>query len=63
MNEIFSVGDIVRLKSGGPDMTVEEMCRSVEGRPAVRCAWFTVDKRYSSGLFYPEMLRPISKRK
>ena len=31
----FNVGDIVKLKSGGPEMTVEDV-----GEDAISCVWF-----------------------
>ena len=35
MAEEFKIGDVVKLKSGGPNMTVE-----VIGEQGVYCAWF-----------------------
>ncbi|MGY6251497.1 YodC family protein [Bosea thiooxidans] len=42
----FNVGDVVRLKSGGPAMTVEQT-----GGKAIRCAWFN-GGGYNSGVFH-----------
>jgi uncharacterized protein YodC (DUF2158 family) len=36
MAEVFTVGDIVKLRSGGPKMTVEK----VEDDDVVQCVWF-----------------------
>jgi uncharacterized protein YodC (DUF2158 family) len=33
------VGDVVKLKSGGPAMTVEVVTKATEGH-LVRCVWF-----------------------
>jgi uncharacterized protein YodC (DUF2158 family) len=33
------IGDVVRLKSGGPAMTVEVVTKATEGH-LVRCVWF-----------------------
>ena len=38
MVETFTPGDVVRLKSGGPDMTVEWVDDRVR-RPIARCVW------------------------
>ena len=46
----FNVGDIVRLKSGGPDMTVEEEL-TYQGI-SYRCQWFA-GKKLESGIFPP----------
>jgi uncharacterized protein YodC (DUF2158 family) len=47
----FEVGDIVVLKSGGPDMTVASV-----GPEAVVCVWFD-GKRQRDGLFAFALLR------
>ncbi|TZG27128.1 YodC family protein [Sphingomonas montanisoli] len=39
MAEVFVEGDIVRLKSGGPEMTVDEMFET-----DARCVWFAGEK-------------------
>jgi uncharacterized protein YodC (DUF2158 family) len=40
----FSVGDVVALKSGGPDMTIEDTWQ--DGlRVNARCAWFVDQKK------------------
>lgn len=50
------VGDVVRLKSGGPDMTVAELGMP-EGEPRVWCEWFSgTEKRCAP--FHPEMVVP-----
>ncbi len=38
MENKFEIGDIVRLKSGGPDMTVTSLDRYIDG--VYFCAWF-----------------------
>jgi uncharacterized protein YodC (DUF2158 family) len=47
----FKTGDIVRLKSGGPKMTV------VQGMAAtvIYCSWFEGEK-YNRGAFPPDAL-------
>jgi uncharacterized protein YodC (DUF2158 family) len=50
----FKVGDIVKLKSGGPDMTVTKIGAAGE-EPMAWCVWFEGTKD-SYGLFPPEAL-------
>lgn len=60
MTEEFKIGDIVRLKSGGPKMTVTEMYPDVATRkPLVKCTWFygrEGDQGMKGGEFPPEAL-------
>jgi uncharacterized protein YodC (DUF2158 family) len=51
----FKVGDIVELKSGGPDMTVTDPNWNDE----VRCQWFLQGKIYV-GVFPANALRKIT---
>jgi len=47
MTNKFSIGDIVILKSGGPDMTVKDVDT---GGKYVTCQWFS-GKKLEQGLF------------
>jgi len=51
----FKVGDTVKLKSGGPDMTVTRIGTAGEV-PMVWCVWFEGAKD-AYGLFPPDALR------
>lgn len=53
----FSVGDVVKLKSGGPDMTI----RSVPDLHSKQylCQWFA-GKKLEQGSFPEESLDPVS---
>jgi len=53
----MNIGDVVRLKSGGPKMTVESF-RSSDKQ--VICVWFVgeYDKAYSR-LFWPDTLQLV----
>ena len=53
----LKAGDVVKLKSGGPKMTVE----GTESNPAgILCTWFDkADKK--SSCFQPEALEPVGK--
>lgn len=50
---MFKKGDVVRLKSGGPTMTVEDTAGYDDGK--IRCAWFAKDEVKSSK-FHPTSL-------
>lgn len=52
---LFEVGKIVKLKSGGPEMTVEKV---FEDRDTYRCQWFA-GKKLESGVFPADSLAPI----
>ncbi|WPN59740.1 YodC family protein [Pseudomonas sp. P9_31] len=51
----FNVGDIVKLKSGGPDMTVQIVPEKSEN---YRCQWFA-GKKLEFGFFQFESLKPV----
>lgn len=58
----FNVGDIVKLKSGGPDMTVNEVMKDYStGRNTgnYRCQWFA-GKKLDHGLFPVESLERVT---
>jgi uncharacterized protein YodC (DUF2158 family) len=48
----FKLGDVVHLKSGGPDMTFSEMRED----GYVVTAWFSRKGKLREGVFEPEML-------
>ena len=50
----YKVGDVVRLKSGGPDMTVVKF-GSLRNNPNlgyVACDWFVGDKLHRDNFYY-----------
>jgi uncharacterized protein YodC (DUF2158 family) len=49
MDTEFKPGDVVRLKSGGPQMTVEKVA-SWNGAMTADCSWFS-DNKLQSGSF------------
>ncbi|EMH4156385.1 DUF2158 domain-containing protein [Serratia marcescens] len=53
MSDAFKAGDIVTLKSGGPDMTVKAFMSS-QGNSFL-CQWFA-GKKLEQGYFKPESL-------
>lgn len=55
MSETFGLGDVVRLKSGGPAMTVNEKAQA----GGLVCVWFAGDDvRHHT--FRPEALQAIA---
>lgn len=53
----FNIGDVVRLKSGGPRMTIQDIGDPSASGPkrGVTCTWF-VDSDLRTGTFQPEAL-------
>jgi uncharacterized protein YodC (DUF2158 family) len=48
----IQVGDVVRLKSGGPAMTVTQVGEAaMSGVPSVWCAWFDQKQSQQKGTF------------
>lgn len=47
----FDVGDIVRLRSGSPKMTVSAVTDADAGPQRVSCAWFGESRGLSMGEF------------
>jgi uncharacterized protein YodC (DUF2158 family) len=47
MAEQFKAGDVVQLKSGGPDMTVN-FVENDSGTEVAACSWFVNNKKESS---------------
>jgi uncharacterized protein YodC (DUF2158 family) len=54
----FKKGDIVRLKSGGPSMTVERISDSSMVENPVKCQWFAGHK-LQEGWFAPESIELV----
>lgn len=52
----FNIGDIVQLKSGGPEMTVQTIPDTHS--KLYRCQWFA-GKKLESGNFPPDSLKPV----
>jgi uncharacterized protein YodC (DUF2158 family) len=56
----FVKGDTVRLKSGGPFMTVTNIGER-HGEPAVWCMWFDQKNNRMEDTFPPEALEKVTK--
>lgn len=58
---VFNVGDLVKLKSGGPDMTVRSLSEhhiSKEFTGVYSCQWFA-GKKLDAGNFPEESLEKV----
>lgn len=56
MSEIFSPGDVVEMKSGGPKMTVTSVGDNW-GQPGVWCEWFDSKAEPQKNVFSPTSLQ------
>jgi uncharacterized protein YodC (DUF2158 family) len=60
MTSVFSVGDVVRLKSGGPKMTVENVVfDTAEDNYSVDCVWFDDANELQEETFVGETLQLV----
>jgi uncharacterized protein YodC (DUF2158 family) len=57
MADDFKAGDVVQLKSGGPEMTINYIQDTVDGKQAV-CIWFE-GKKQSVGYFGFHVLKHV----
>ena len=58
----FEKGDTVRLKSGGPLMTVTNVgTRAYTSEEAVWCMWFDAKNNRTEDTFPPEALEKVTK--
>ena len=55
----FKVGDAVRLKSGGAQMTISKLFKSPEGHEMVQCTWFDKKPRHHQAAFVIESLKAV----
>lgn len=56
MENEFKPTDIVRVRSGGPKMTVTEVGKTyMTGQDAVKCTWFENGKKHED-VFHPASL-------
>jgi uncharacterized protein YodC (DUF2158 family) len=60
MATTLKIGDVVRLKSGGPQMTVDQL-GTREGQEIVRCVWFEGTSK-KTGTFPPVTLESAAAR-
>jgi uncharacterized protein YodC (DUF2158 family) len=54
--EEFQIGDTVRLKSGGPLMTVDNIGKDSMNRPMIWCSWFDGKQVLQTKTFVPATL-------
>jgi len=55
----FKPGATVRLKSGGPLMTVEHLGNNEAGEERVWCRWFDDKKQLQTADFRPDLLEEV----
>lgn len=60
MSSKFAIGSIVRLKSGGPEMTVQNVPTELSNY--YRCQWFA-GKKLESGSFQEASLENVEEAK
>lgn len=50
--DLYSVGEIVKLKSGGPDMTIRKLTTNMDRQytGSYECQWFA-GKKLDTGIF------------
>jgi uncharacterized protein YodC (DUF2158 family) len=53
---MFKVGEVVKLKSGGANMTVTGISASEDRPPSFNCAWLDKDNRQQVGSFPADAL-------
>ena len=58
MYQKFKTGDIVRLKSGGPNMTVETLMAGTYKTGNYLCQWFS-GTSLKQGYFPHDSLKPV----
>lgn len=61
MNENLPIGTVVRLKSGGPMMTVTHRGKDPSANFTVNCLWFS-DGKYHDQVFMVQILDVISEK-
>ncbi len=60
LNQKLKIGDVVKLKSGGPIMTIHFIDKS---GGSINCQWFAGDKldKLENGYFSPDSLQLVVK--
>jgi uncharacterized protein YodC (DUF2158 family) len=59
----FNVGELVKLKSGGPNMTVTSIGKSADRPDIFVCQWIDKDHRAQTGSYPAEaLIKPAEKR-
>ena len=55
-NEDMNIGDTVRRKGGGPDMTVVDIEEADSGELAIHCVWYDAQNNEQTAQFPARML-------
>ena len=56
---MFEIGDKVRIKSGGPVMTVENIGDYTLYNPGAKCVWFDDKKKLQDSVFDVKVLEKV----
>lgn len=60
----WNIGDIVRLRSGGPLMTISRIITTLRiENIEVECIWFDDNKLYKEKFVFPTLLKDGEKKK
>ncbi|QQT60973.1 DUF2158 domain-containing protein [Sphingobacterium multivorum] len=54
--EEINIGDVVQLKSGGTQMTVEDISKGSDGKDVASCCWF-INGEYKNEKIYTTALK------
>lgn len=57
------VGDVVKLKSGSPNMTVKEIIKIITTKQFIKCEWFDEKSVYHCKEFRSEQLEKVTQYK
>ena len=59
MPDQFKIGDTVKLKSGGPTMTIDSNTQAFAGVDKVYCTWFDASKKHNKQSFSVAALEAV----
>lgn len=60
MQNTLKVGDVVKLKSGGLEMTIDSFPTLQHGKVA-KCVWFDINAKNQSAVFSVDSLEAVAK--
>lgn len=57
--EEFKVGDTVKLKSGGPKMTIEKLYQNKDEQKSATCIWFVESEKKRADFFVSTLQKSV----